>query len=82
MGFPKDDKAKVTYVTEEWKSHFMCRSRREKRLSGIYGYFEGRSGTFLRSVKRKESEKRMSREKFVLGKKVKVSKYTIMNREC
>ena len=81
MGFPKDDKAKVTYVTEKLKSHFMCRSRREKHLSGIYDYFEGRAGTFFGSVKRKESEKRMSTEKFVLGKKAKVSKYTIVNRE-
>ena len=71
MGFPNDDKAKVTYVTEKLKSHFMCRSGREKHLSGIYGYFEGRAGTFLGSIKRKVAEKRMSTEKFVLGKKQK-----------
>ena len=72
MGFPNDDKAKVTYVTEKLKSHFMCRSRREKRLSGYnYGYFDGRSGTFLRPVKRKESEKRMYRENCSWKKKQK-----------
>lgn len=81
MGFLNDDKAKVTYVTEKLKSHFMCRSRREKHLSGIYGYFEGRAGTFLGSIKRKSIRETDVCREICSWKKAKVSKYTIMNRE-
>lgn len=69
MGFPKDDTGKVTCVAGKLKFPFYV--QKSKRKNVCQGYMATLRVDKEHFKKKKESEKRMSTKKFVVGKKQK-----------